>query len=184
MGALLLANPRKRRKSKAKKKTTTRRRRNPIAKVTRRTRRRSNPRALGGAMNTVVGSAVGAGGALVVEAAMQRMPFISPAMSTGPMGAATRGVIALGAGMLVSKFLKQRKLGEQIAAGGLTVAMYSAAKDSQIGKAMGLSNYGGDLLGYGGGDGLLYYGADSDMTGGDLDYYSASETYDVPVDMF
>jgi len=93
-------------------------------------------------------------------------------LTQGPMAAATKGVVSLGIGMLVSKVLKQRKLGEQLAAGGMTVAMYEAGKE-MVGPSIG--------LGYGGGDLLGYYGDDfnTDFSDEGMGYYGNANTYDV-----
>lgn len=132
-GSLLLANPRKRRRRSVSKKRVRRYRRNPMS-VT-------------GMVAKVQDAAIGGAGALAVDFAMNKMPFMSNMMTNPAMTAAAKGVVSLGIGMLVSKGLKQRKLGEQLAAGGMTVAMYEVGK-STFGGAIGLGYSGGDLLGY------------------------------------
>lgn len=179
-GQLLLANPRKR------KSAPKRRRRRALSSVTKRstTRRyRKNPIGGGKIVDDVVSAAIGAGGALAVDFAMQKMPFIPAQFTTGPMGAATKGVIALGIGMLVGKVGKKRKLGSQLAAGGMTVAAYEAIK-STVGPSIGLSALpsGGNLLGEYypssiGNDGMGEYFED-----GGMGYTAAGETFESEFD--
>jgi hypothetical protein len=183
MGSLLLANPkrRKRRKSVTKRKSI-RRRRNPVAKVTKR-RRRVNPALKTVAkdmMGKVGDAAVGAGGAILMDMAVKRIPYLTPAMTSGYMGAATKGVVSLGIGMLVSKFLKMRRIGTQLAVGGMTVAFYDAGKVGLKQAGVNVSGMGdyGSLLGNSyyndQNSGMDYYQAENSG----LDYYGASETYD------
>lgn len=130
MAQLLLANPRKRRTK----------RRTPARSTRRRYRR--NPIQTKGLMDTVQKGAIGAAGALAVDIAMARLP-IPANFAAGPLAPATRGLIGVGLGMLVSKFTRKKRLGEQLADGAVTVALYGVGK-SMVGAQMGLS---GDLLG-------------------------------------
>jgi hypothetical protein len=129
MAELMLVNPKKRRaKRKATKRKTPARRRAAAPakrKVTR--RRRRNPIATTGIMAQVQNAAIGAAGAVVTDIAMAKLPMIPENMKTGNVGALTKGAVAVGLGMLVSKVMKNRKLGVQIAEGGLTVAMHTVA---------------------------------------------------------
>lgn len=170
MAQLLLANPRKRRR--AKKRTTARRRVSSVTarSVTKRYRRNPIRRGtMGNIGDTFSKGAIGGVGAVVVDAAMQRLPMIPTNLQTGIPGAITKGLVGIGIGMITSKIMKNKKLGTQLADGAVTVAMYNASK-SMIGPALGLSGYDDDgLLGYG--DGLL---------GDDMGYYNAAPVYDTP----
>ena len=133
MAQLLLANPRKRR--------TVRRKsaRRSLSTLRRRTRRNPSPR---GIAKTFTKSAIGAGGALAVDVLMSKLP-IPANLQTGLLAPITRGLVGIGLGMLVAKVAKKRELGEQLADGAVTVALYGAGK-TMIGPSIGLS---GDLLG-------------------------------------
>lgn len=158
MAHVLLANPKRRRrahKSVAKKSAPRRRRSTSLTTTTKVTRRRyrRNP-AAPRLMQQVQGAAVGAAGAFMVDVAMSKLP-IPANMKTGAMAAATQGLVSIGLGMLVGKFAN-KKLGMQIADGGLTVALHGALK-SVAGPSVGLSGWGdAGLLGYGD-SGLLGY---------------------------
>lgn len=145
MAQLMLVNPRKRR-------TTTRRRKPSTSVVSRRrtstvtTRRRRNPIRAKGVMETVQKSAVGAAGAIAVDVAMSKLP-IPAALTANPMlAAATKGAVGIGLGMLVSKFGKKKRLGEQLAEGAVTISLYGVGK-SMIGPSLGLSGMDEGLLG-------------------------------------
>lgn len=164
MAQLMLVNPRKRRTRRAKS-----RRRSPtraLASVTRKTTRRyrRNPiRRAGNMVETFKGGAIGAAGALAVDVALQKLPL--PAnLTQGNLAPITKGMVGIGIGMLVSKFGKNKKLGEQLAGGAVTVALYNAGKQ-MIGPSLGLSGWEND-------DGLLGWGDD-----GLLGYYNAAPTY-------
>lgn len=166
MAQLMLVNPRKRR--------TTRKRRAPrrapsrrlATTVTRKTYRR-NPIKRKGIMTTFTNGATGAAGALAVDLAMSKLP-IPANLNTGALAPVTRGLVGIGLGMLVAKFGKNKKLGEQLADGAVTVALYNTGK-TMFGAQLGLAD--GELLGA---DSLLYYGDESDG----MDYYSAAPAYD------
>lgn len=167
MAQLLLANPRKRRarRATAKKAAPARRRRRSVlatttTKVTRRRYKRNpSPR---GIMGQVQGAAVGAAGALAVDVAMAKLP-IPANLRTGVMGSAMQGVVSIGLGMIVGKFAN-KKLGTQIADGGLTVALHGAMK-SAVGPSVGLAGYDDNgLLGWGD-SGLLGYQSLTDDLG-------------------
>lgn len=180
MAELMLVNPssRKRRTTKHRKPTRTvsrrttkspTRRRRAVAMAPRR-RRRSNP--VGGkVVDQVMNSAIGAGGALAVDVAMAKLPLPANLTTTPTMRAATQGVVSIGLGMLVSNFGKKRKLGQQLAEGGLTVALHSMGK-GLIGPSVGLSGmddsllgYDGSLLGYENTDGWLNPAGGQDFPG-------------------
>lgn len=170
MAQLMLVNPRKRRRVKAKRKSNPKKRRSLSAFTKRHIRRRRrNP--IGGVstknmMQTFQGGAVGAAGALAVDVAMSKLPL--PAnLTTGTLAPITKGFVGIGVGMIVSKFLKNKRLGEQLANGAVTVALYNAGKQ-MIGPSLGLSGYDSGLLGYD--SGLLGYSDFSDDS--DLGWYS------------
>lgn len=153
MAELMLINPRKRkRRTKARKANPKRRRRvtarrarrrnpvMPLANVRRRRRystvsrkRRRNP--IGGrrrfslrgfTANTLMPSAIGAAGAIGLDVLMGLLPL--PAMvKTGPMKPVARIVGAIGIGMLAG-MITNRRVGEQVAAGAVTVVMYDTLK--------------------------------------------------------
>ena len=133
--SLMLVNPRKRRKApvkrKAARKTVARkspvkRKRNPASPVR---RRRRNPasRKVGvkSIMGNVQNSAIGAAGAVGVDMAMRFLP-IPLNLRMGNMNSLTKGVVALGLGMLTNAVVKGNT-GTKIAEGGMTVALYEAA---------------------------------------------------------
>lgn len=149
MAKLMMVNPRKRRTTRRRKaatpvrrrrRTTSRRksparryRRNPIARKT-------------GVMTQVQNAAIGAAGAIGVDFAFAKLP-IPANLKTGMLAPATKGAVSLGLGMVVSKVMKNKKLGTQIAEGGITVALHDLMKQ-QIGGAIGLSGVDDTLLGF------------------------------------
>lgn len=183
MAQLLLANPRKRRRTTSKKRKSPARRRRATSVTTRTTTRRyrRNPVGVGGIAGKFVDAGIGAAGALATDVAMKKLPFIPANLTEGPMGAATKGLVALGIGMLVAKVGKKRKLGEQLAAGGMTVAMYEVGKE-MVGPSIGLSDYGGDLLGYDAGMGYYSDDMNDDWEDEGMGYYGNADTFDVAED--
>lgn len=189
----MLVNPRKRRKSKvARKRKSITHAKNPIRRKRRSTglsavkRRKSykrNPIVNGTSIvSQVKGAAVGAMGAIAVDLAMTKLP-IPLSMRTGAMLHLTQGAVSLGLGMLVAKVGKNKKLGMQIAEGGLTVALYAAAK-AAVGDKLGLAGYedlGDDLLGFQDlGDDLL--GMDDDFSMGGVGWQNAAPSFDMAGD--
>lgn len=162
MAQLLMVNPKRRRKAPAKRRKASaskavarpapRRRRRAAAPAKRRTYRR-NPIARGNNIVTQVkNSAIGAAGALGVDIAFAKLP-IPDQFRTGMMAPAARGIVSLGIGMLVGKVAKNKRLGTQLAEGGITVALHDLMK-SQVGKVMPLNGYDDGLMGFPS-DGLL-----------------------------
>lgn len=103
--------------------------------------RRPNPIAF--LTNTLMPAAVGGAGALALDVALGVLPL--PAnLKTGPMSPLIKVAGAVGMGMLVSKMVN-RRVGEQFAAGAITVQLYNFAKVMLIrvggGKIPGLSMY-------------------------------------------
>jgi len=92
-----------------------------------RSRRRHNPRfSVAGITSQLVPAAYGAAGAVALDVALGYIPL--PAMfQTGYGKHGARIVGALGIGWLARKFLGSK--GNAVAAGALTVAMYSLVKD-------------------------------------------------------
>lgn len=177
MAGLLLANPRARKKRRAAPK---RRRRLASVSTTRVSKRRTykrNPSLRGGSLiKSVKDAAIGASGALAVDFAMQRMPFIPANFTQGPMGAATKGAVAVALGMIVGKVLKKPALGAQLASGGLTVAAYEGIKGA-VGPSIGLSGLpynSGSLLGE-------YFPADNSAMGEYFDDTGMGYTNSAPV---
>lgn len=156
MAKLLLGNPRKRRTSKKRRTASSKRRSSSkglsVVRTTKTVSRRRNPakRQRLGLTAQITNAAIGAGGALVVDIAMAKLPFIPENLKTGPIAAATKGAVAMGIGMLVGKFGKNKSLGVKLAEGGMTVALHDAAK-SMIGPSVGLSGMGEyyDMMGLG-----------------------------------
>jgi hypothetical protein len=148
--AALLINPASRRKAKktAKRKPIRARARSAVARVAKKVRRyRRNPIAVKtGIMDQLMGAAVGAGGAVAVDVVMSKAPFLKD--QTGVMRTVLQGAASIGLGMAVAKFGKNKKLGLQVATGGLTVALHKIAYD-QVKKSIPALNLAGDgLLGY------------------------------------
>lgn len=166
MANLLLANPRKRRRSTSRRrKSPARRRSNPIAKApTRRYRR--NPAARTDIMKMTQKGAVGALGAFGVDVVMERVPALQ-GLGGPQMAPLVKGLVGVGIGMAVSRFGRNKRLGVDLAEGAITVQLHSLLKGT-VGPAMGLSD-----------DGLLDYDFD------DMGYFSPEpvwpsqgETYD------
>lgn len=151
MASLMLVNPRKRRKSSATKKrpSSIKRRRSVAAKPARRKYRR-NP--IGGTgstsiMSQVKNAAVGAAGAVAVDVVMSKLP-LPVNMQTGIGRSAVQGLVSLGIGMAVAKFGKNKKLGLNLAEGGLTIALHGVMKGA-VNKAVPTLNLADSgLLGY------------------------------------
>ena len=104
--------------------------------------RRPNP--IGSFMkDTLMPSVVGGAGALVLDIAVGLLP-LPPAFKAGPMAPLVKVAGAVGIGMLAGQFLG-RRVGEQVAAGGLTVTMYNVARQLLVkvggGSIPGLSEY-------------------------------------------
>lgn len=106
--------------------------------------RRPNPLGLGGFVKgTLMPSVVGGAGALALDVAVGLLP-LPPALKTGPMAPLVKAAGAVGIGMLAGQ-LMGRRVGEQVAAGGLTVMAYNLGRQMLVkasgGKIPGLSEY-------------------------------------------
>ncbi len=103
--------------------------------------RRPNPIAF--LTNTLMPSVIGGAGALALDVAIGVLP-LPPALKIGPMAPLVKVAGAVGLGMLASKMVN-RRVGEQIAAGAITVQVYNFAKAQLIkfggGRIPGLSMY-------------------------------------------
>lgn len=142
MAEMLLLNPRKRRKTT---KTTKRRKkrrsyaRNPVntrrARVSRKARRastgrryRRNPaRRTNPLMDQVMNAAMGATGALGLDVIMGAVP-LPPQLKTGMAKHATKGLVAVAAGMMGAAFLP-RGMAEKFTDGALTVVLHDAMRE-------------------------------------------------------
>jgi hypothetical protein len=159
MAQLMLVNPRKRRKTakKARRKTGIVSRASGLARrVSSKVRRyRRNP--IGGSVSSpttqLKNAAIGAAGALAVDVVMSKLPL--PAnLSTGMGRTAAQGLVSIGLGMAVAKFGKNKRLGVQLAEGGLTIALHGVMKGALAKQMPALAGYDDGLLGN---DGLLGY---------------------------
>jgi len=159
--AVFRANPVRRRRRRARatfarnpiirrrRRSTVRRyARNPIG------RRRRSAMA-GGALNfgKMLLPAIGIGiGAVGAEVIMGYLP-VPANFKTGVLRHVTKGAVAIAAGLLISKFLKQKKIGNAIALGGVVIAAHDALKEVitarmpaiPFGQYMPLSQAGGSL---------------------------------------
>jgi hypothetical protein len=99
--------------------------------------------------NTLMPSAIGGAGALALDVVLGVLP-LPENLKTGPMAPLVKIAGAVGLGMLASKMVN-RRVGEQVAAGGITVQLYNLAKGVLIkaggGKIPGLSMYPDGYLG-------------------------------------
>lgn len=99
---------------------------------------------MGKVVATTTDSAIGAGGALLTAVVASKLPL--PDALKGPIATPlVNGALGIGLGMLVAT-LGGKRLGEQVAAGAVTVTIYETLKGA-MGKQLGLSGYG-DLLAY------------------------------------
>lgn len=160
MASLMLVNPRKRRKSRARKSVAAKVRTvyRSAKKAVARKKYRRNP--IGGGrvdlINQVKNAAIGAGGALAVDILMAKLP-LPATLQTGTMRTATQGLVSVALGMAVAKVAKNKSLGVALAEGGLTVALHGVMKGmaNNAGMALagdnsllGYEDLSGDLLGY------------------------------------
>lgn len=130
-GQLMLVNPKRRPKKRAKttaKKRVTRRR--ISTRTARSTRRRRNPirrRSAGGmkgVMNMLMPAATAATGALGLDIIWAKLP-IPDTLKTGPMRHVAKAAGAVGLGMLAAMVVK-KSTADQFAAGALTVTIHKA----------------------------------------------------------
>jgi len=147
MAHMLLVNPRKRRKTRGRKKASkrvrrsraraptrrrrsrkvvSRRRRNPIRMHRR--RRRRNPLGLNfnSIKSQVMDSAIGAGGAVVLDIALGYLP-VPASLKTGTAAPLVKGAAAIVMGMLASKVVGSG-VAHKMAGGALTVMLHGIIK--------------------------------------------------------
>lgn len=155
MAQVLFANPKARRPRKTRAKA--RRRSTGIAKrvgglvrARRRSYRRNPLPKIGNVMTTFTGGAIGAAGAIGVDFVMGKLPLPAQ-LQTGPLNAITKGLVGIGVGMAIAKVGKNKRIGEQVAQGAVTVALYEAGKKAfNLGDVSdaGLLGYDNTMLGY------------------------------------
>jgi hypothetical protein len=98
-------------------------------------RRFRNPR--GDLMHTLAAGAMGAGGALLLNVVYGYVsPYLPTSMQTGLVQTAVLAVGAIGLGYAVGRFVS-KDIGDDVAFGGLSVVLYSAA--STIAQSAGLT---------------------------------------------
>lgn len=114
--SLALMNPRRRRS----------RRRNPVRALRRRSYRRnpSGRNFLSNLTAPLLPAVIGAGGAFVTDAVFARLP-IPLNLKVGNLALLSKAVLAVGIGMVVSRFASAR-IGSQLTAGALTVQAHQA----------------------------------------------------------
>ena len=171
MAGLLMVNPKKRRKArKATKRKAPKRR--AVRRVARKApvRRRRNPSARKANLKaTITSSFIGGAGAVVTDIVASKLPL--PAQfKHGAMAPVAKAAVAIGLGFALDK-MKQKKLGQQLVEGSLTVIGHSVAKQA-IGRfAPQLAGFDEDgMMGYDDDDGgLLAYEMDAYEMGGGFD---------------
>jgi hypothetical protein len=108
-----------------RKSVSRRRHRNPRRYRARSFRRFRNPR--GDIMGVLAAGAMGAGGALLLNLAYGAIsPYLPSTMQTGLVQTAVLAVGAIGLGYVAGRFINQ-DIGNDVAFGGLSVVLYSAA---------------------------------------------------------
>lgn len=109
--------------------------------------RRPNP--IDFVMNTLTPSLIGGAGALALDVTMGLLP-LPESLKSGPMAPLVKIAGGIGLGLIASKVVN-RRVGEQVAAGAITVQVYNFAKAMLIkvggGKVPGLSMYPDGFLG-------------------------------------
>jgi hypothetical protein len=114
-----------------------------------RTLRYRRPNPIGFLSNTLMPAAVGGAGALAIDVAMGVLP-LPATLKTGPFAPLVKVAGAVGLGMLAGKMVN-RRVGEQLAVGALTVQFYNFAKAQLVkfggGKIPGLSMYPDGYMG-------------------------------------
>lgn len=173
----MLVNPRKRRKSKKRKAPRSRARtivKYRTRKAKRRIRRR-NPIKLRGiqanVFNAAKNGAIGSVGAIAGTVVGNLLP-IPENFKAGNMGLIINALIGIGTGMMVGNFTN-RKVGEHMAQGAVTVALHETMKNviQQAVPALNLDGYDNGLLG----DDLLAY--DDGMSAYDASNYDDGLNY-------
>lgn len=161
MAQAIFVNPKKRGSKGRKAKTTSRRRksyrRNPLPKF-------------GGVANQFKDGAIGAAGALGVDIAMAKLP-IPANLKTGTFAPVVKGLVGVGLGMAVEKVMKNKRMGQQIALGAITVSLYNTGK-TMLAPTLGLQGFEDQgMLGFED-NGLLGWDMDNE-----LGYTSAAPSF-------
>lgn len=132
----------KRRKSGARRKTRARRAVGTVARVARRSSRKARRSVKRFASNrsgsfslkpnvfikeTLIPSAIGGAGALLVDVAWGAIPFIPANLKTGPLAPLVKAAGAVALGLAASK-VAGKKIGGQVVSGYLTVLAYNMLK--------------------------------------------------------
>lgn len=113
-------------------------------------------------------------GAVGSELVMGYLPI--PAMlKTGAVRHVTKGVVSLGIGWVLANVLKQRKMGEAFALGGLVIATHDAAKELIV-KFMPSAQFGQYMPAGLGGAFLPRVGGSPGARPGTMGYYSPGAT--------
>lgn len=151
------ANPKRRRRTTRRayarnpaprRRTVRRMRRNPIRRAR---------RAMGASLNfgkwvlPAAGIGLGAVGADIITGYLP----IPAGFKSGVMRHVTKGAVAIAAGMLIGKVLRQKRIGNAIALGGVAIAVHDAAKEMISARLPGVP-----------------FGMYVDDAGGSLGYYS------------
>lgn len=179
--------PRRRRRSRRRASTRTvrARRRNPIRYVRRsrrRSRRRSNPINLNlrSVQGQVMDAATGAAGAVALSVALGYLP-IPENFKTGALAPVTKGVVAIGLGMLLANVVKG-STAARMTQGALTVIL------ADVGRGL-MTQFAPSVRLAGDGD-LGYYGsgwnpnAPATMMGDYLPDISAANSFDTSMGMY
>lgn len=147
-GVSVMANPRKRRRTKRTARRTVARARNPAPRAyarKRRTvsRRRRNPIGTEKPMQLITPAIIGAVGATVVNTLMAQIAPMLPASLTGSQNAQylVNAAAALGLAMLAPHAGSKKQMVLQMAEGSLTVTLHSAIVSNTGGLGMTLSGY-------------------------------------------
>lgn len=212
MAEVLIVNPKRRRKATtrrrkpttrtvARKRTTPRVKRrsrtvttyraNPAPRpAVRRRRLKSNPIKLklpkGLVRGQIMPAALGAAGALAVDALIGNIPLIPVSLKTGPVRHATKAVAAIGLGMLAENVVK-KDTARTAAIGALTVTAYNAGREllSKFAPQLQLGYYEDVAAGIHNTNGLGYWNTGM-VTGysqpDQLGYYETPDMFSQPVD--
>ena len=111
---------------------------------------RHNPSPMNFIKQNVMPATVGAGGALGLDVLLGfASPYLPAIVSTGPMRPVVRLAGAIGLGMIATK-VGGRKLGEQVAAGAITVTIYDVLKGivKSVAPTLSLGEYEYPMMGY------------------------------------
>jgi hypothetical protein len=125
-----VANPRRRRRRASRSVSRRRYRRNPAARFN----------IVGQLTRGIMPAVAGAGGAIATDVAFGYLP-LPAALKTGNLAILSKAVVAVGLGMLVGQFMN-RRIGEQMTAGALTVQAHQFLAPMVSGMLPGVGYYG------------------------------------------